>query len=205
MSDARAGEQRLDAFRRRLLAGLASAITDKGLAATTIGDIVERAGVSKRDFYRVYPGKEDAFLDLYKIASARAAATIAGAIEKEGSSTDAVRRAMHAFLALLDGEPALTRAHYMDIYGLGHRGLEARRQVLLDYCTAVWSQLERTRGHATPRPMPVHEMMAAMAAVNELALAAIETGSDRPLTDLADVIARIITPILHQATPTPSR
>src|SRR5829696_2130842 len=193
-------DARLTGYRRRLLSALASAIAEKGLAATTINDVVERAGVSKRDFYLAYPSKEDAFLDLYRAASRRGIEAVTRAMQGDRSPEDVLRQAVHGFLALLDREPALTRAHFLDIYGLGRRGLAARREAVLGYCEAIWVELERARGRRRPRRMPVQAMTAALGAVNELALASIESGSSRALVDLAEVAARVVEPLVGAGT-----
>lgn len=49
--------------------------------------------------------------------------------------------------------------------------------------------------------MPVHEMTAALAVVNELALAAIESDGEEPLAGLTDVVASLIEPIVRRTAP----
>ena len=51
---------------------MATVSAEKGLAVTTIADIVREAGVSKRTFYEHFDGKEACFLALYRAVSASA-------------------------------------------------------------------------------------------------------------------------------------
>ena len=50
--------------RERLLAGLATAIEEKGYRETTLADIVRLAKVSRRVFYQVFDTKDDALFAL---------------------------------------------------------------------------------------------------------------------------------------------
>ena len=48
--------------RQRLLAATASLIAERGYCALHVADITERAGVSRRTFYRLYKDKRDCVL-----------------------------------------------------------------------------------------------------------------------------------------------
>jgi len=53
--------------RERLIAGLATAVAEKGYRATTITDITKQARVSRRVFYANFEGKEECFLAAFEI------------------------------------------------------------------------------------------------------------------------------------------
>ena len=44
---------------------MADAVAENGYAATTIADVVSRAGVSRKTFYEHFDGKQECFLALY--------------------------------------------------------------------------------------------------------------------------------------------
>lgn len=48
--------------RERLFAAMVALCSEKGYAATSIGDLVELSGVSSRSFYELFPSKEECFL-----------------------------------------------------------------------------------------------------------------------------------------------
>src|ERR687887_842834 len=48
--------------RSRMLGALVEVVAEKGYAATTVADIIGRAGVSRTTFYQQFKDKEDCFL-----------------------------------------------------------------------------------------------------------------------------------------------
>src|SRR5256885_3531334 len=48
--------------RERMLDAIVQAVADKGYSGTTVGDVVSRAGVSRKTFYEHFADKEDCFL-----------------------------------------------------------------------------------------------------------------------------------------------
>ena len=53
--------------RERLIAGLATAVAEKGYRAVTITDITKQARVSRRVFYENFEGKEECFLAAFEV------------------------------------------------------------------------------------------------------------------------------------------
>src|SRR3954452_16599761 len=53
--------------RGRLLFSVAQAVAEKGYAATTVADVVERASVSRRTFYEQFDSMEDCFLAAFNM------------------------------------------------------------------------------------------------------------------------------------------
>ena len=49
----------------RILIGTAEVVAERGYAATSVAQIVRRAGVSSKTFYELYADKESAFLAAY--------------------------------------------------------------------------------------------------------------------------------------------
>lgn len=50
---------------KKLHAAAATLVREKGVAATTIDEIAERANVSRRTFFNYYDSKEDAILESF--------------------------------------------------------------------------------------------------------------------------------------------
>lgn len=172
--------------RRRLLVGLAAAVQDKGLAATTIADIVAHAGVSKRTFYEEFRDKDDAFLALYDVATDGVIEAIRRAVaDSDGTLEAAVRAATAAYFRVLDAEPSLSRAHHLDIFSLGEKGLAARRAVLHRYATNL-SAIFAERSVAGASAIAPTHLTALVGGLNELALEALEEARGRDLAEVAD-------------------
>ena len=49
----------------RLIEAMVQTVADKGYPATTVADVVERAGVSRKTFYEQFPDREACFLAAY--------------------------------------------------------------------------------------------------------------------------------------------
>jgi AcrR family transcriptional regulator len=77
--------------------------------ATTIADIVARAGISRRTFYKLFDNKRDCF-DAAVSAFAEEIATMAAAAQPGAGMTwpDTVREAIAQILELLASKPAFT-------------------------------------------------------------------------------------------------
>jgi AcrR family transcriptional regulator len=95
--------------RERLIAGLATAVAEKGYRAVTITDITKQARVSRRVFYENFEGKEECFLAAFEVVvrHIRALALEATA-EVEDWPTRAIAAAA-AVLAFFAEEPELAR------------------------------------------------------------------------------------------------
>ena len=53
--------------RSRLIDAMAQVVAERGYPATTVADVVERAGVSRRTFYEQFADKEACFLAAYDV------------------------------------------------------------------------------------------------------------------------------------------
>jgi AcrR family transcriptional regulator len=95
--------------RERLIAGLATAVAEKGYRAVTITDITKAARVSRRVFYENFEGKDECFLAAFEVVVGhiRELATDAtvGAGDWSGQAIAAARSVLLFFAA----EPDLAR------------------------------------------------------------------------------------------------
>ncbi len=105
--------------RERLIAGLATAVAEKGYAAVTLTDIVEGAKVSRRVFYANFESKEQCFLAAFEVVVAHLRELAAEAVEPlDGWPRQAVA-ATRAVLAFLASEPDLARLCLVESRGAG--------------------------------------------------------------------------------------
>ena len=103
--------------RGRLVDAIAQVVAEKGYQATTVADVVERAGVSRRTFYEQFPDKEACFLAAYEVAQEVVLGRIAAAVahRPDAGWRERARSGVEAFLALLAAEPAFARALQLEI------------------------------------------------------------------------------------------
>ncbi|SDI19481.1 DNA-binding transcriptional regulator, AcrR family [Actinokineospora alba] len=62
-------EEVAESQRHRIVVAFLQVTAEKGYAAVTIGDIVERAGVSRQAFYQQFPSKQDCFIAAFRTAA----------------------------------------------------------------------------------------------------------------------------------------
>src|SRR3954454_22306613 len=110
--------------RGRLVDAMAQVVAEKGYAAATVADVVERAGVSRRTFYEQFEDKEACFLAAYDVGLTVVLNRISAAVEMSAGWRGRARAGVEAFLALLAAEPAFARALQLEILTAGPAALE---------------------------------------------------------------------------------
>jgi AcrR family transcriptional regulator len=105
--------------RERLIAGLAAAVAEKGYAAVTLTDIVERAKVSRRVFYANFESREQCFLAAFEVVVDHLRELVAVAVEGIDDWPHQAIVAARAVLAFLAAEPDLARLCLVESRGAG--------------------------------------------------------------------------------------
>ena len=102
--------------RERLLSGATELFASKGYAATTVREIVERAGVTKPVLYYYFGSKEGIYLDLMREPFSRFAALVEEAILPPGSARERLfrlcLRAYDIFVENLDAARVMYSIYY---------------------------------------------------------------------------------------------
>jgi AcrR family transcriptional regulator len=95
--------------RERLIAGLATAVAEKGYRAVTITDITKQARVSRRVFYANFGGKEECFLAAFAVVVSHLRELAEEAGEGADEWPPRALAAARAVLAFFAAEPDLAR------------------------------------------------------------------------------------------------
>ena len=181
--------------RGRLVDAMAQVVAEKGYPATTVADVVEWAGVSRRTFYEQFADKEACFLAAYDVGLAAVLGRIHDAVEVEPSAgwRDRARAGVEAFLALLASEPAFARALQLEILTAGPAALERRAGMLVMF-SGVWRNVhEQARGEEPALPaLPDDVFTVLTAGLEELVRDCIRTRGTSALPDLAEPILRTV-------------
>jgi AcrR family transcriptional regulator len=114
----------------RVLRALAATIAEKGYAATTVAEVIERASTSYRVFYGHFEGKEEAFLAALDSGSAQMLASVLPAFHRARSWPESVRAAYEAMFAFAMEEPEYTRLGAVEMYTAGRAALRRRDSVM---------------------------------------------------------------------------
>ncbi len=112
-----ARDEVLASQRGRLLDAIAEVVAVKGYGATSVADVIGRAGVSRKTFYEHFRDKEACFLAAYDTGVEVLMATM--------RAGDPIR----AYLETLSAEPAFARTFLIEIGAAGPRAIERRQQV----------------------------------------------------------------------------
>ena len=106
-----------EATRQLLITTARQLFTEKGFAATSIEEIIQRAGVARGALYHHFSGKDDLFRAVYDAVQADAVAAVVAAAAAEREPWAAVRAGLSAFLdACL--QPAFRRIVVLDSVGV---------------------------------------------------------------------------------------
>ena len=177
--------------RARLIEAMAQVVAEKGYPATTVADVVELAGVSRRTFYEQFADKEACFLGAYDAGLTAVLSRIGAAVETDSGAgwRDRARAGVEAFLALLASEPAFARALQVEILTAGQAALDRRAGMLVMF-SGIWRNVhERARAEEPALPPLPDEFFTILAAgLEEVIRDCIRTRGPAALPDLAGPI-----------------
>jgi AcrR family transcriptional regulator len=124
------GDAALAAERRRIGEAMLGLVAERGYAATTVREVLERAEVSRAGFKRLYAGKQECFLRVYEELSERFSEHVLAAFEAEGEWLDGLRVAAYAAARWIRDHPRETRYVVIEMVVAGEFA-QARREATL--------------------------------------------------------------------------
>jgi AcrR family transcriptional regulator len=155
---------------------------ERGAVAVTVGDIVRRAGVSRRTFYELFDDREACLLAVFDHAVREMQAVLLPAYAAGGSRwRERIRAGLEALLRFLDEEPELGALCVVDALSGGARLLARRAQVLAVLQHVVDGGRAEVGRRGEPGPLAAEGVVGAVFAVLHARLAG---GSAGPLIDL---------------------
>jgi AcrR family transcriptional regulator len=124
------GEERDAARRERLLVAIHEIVGTRGYSGLTVERLCSAAGVSTRNFYELYSGKEAAFADLYDVLLNQAGLRVLTSLEESQGLPikDRIPAALLAFLSPMLADPRTARIAFVEVVGLSARIEETRLQ-----------------------------------------------------------------------------
>jgi AcrR family transcriptional regulator len=168
-----------DAFRDRLLDGLAASIGERGYRDTTVADLVRHARTSKRTFYEQFPSKEECLIELLRRNNEDLIATIQAAVDPEADWQLQIRQAAVAYVDHIGSRPAITLSWIREAPALGavaqplHRqAMEALTDMLVDLTDSPGFR----RAHLPPISRPLALIL--LGGLRELTALFVEDGRD---------------------------
>jgi AcrR family transcriptional regulator len=168
-----------DAFRDRLLEGLAASIGERGYRDTTVADIVRHARTSKRTFYGHFSTKEECFVELLRANNDMLIANIRAAVDPDADWQIQIRRAVGAYVAHIAARPAVTLTWIRELPGLGAQAAPLHRWAM-ERLTDLLVDLTGGPGFARAGLPVVARPLAVLllGGLRELTALLVEDGSD---------------------------
>lgn len=169
----------------RLAEGMGEAVSRKGYAKVTIGDVCTAAGVSRSTFYDHFTDKESCYLACYEAASARHQKALDAAIVGGGSPDAVLRRIVRAYLDVLVADPVYASAFFAESARAGARMHALRTATRESACRSFerWHESVRRWRPSVAAPPPEAWRLATGGA-DELLLARIRAGQGHTLHEL---------------------
>ncbi|HXA55185.1 MAG TPA: TetR/AcrR family transcriptional regulator [Solirubrobacteraceae bacterium] len=137
--------------RLRLQEGMIDAIGEKGYAASTVSDVIKRAGVSRKAFYEHFANKEECFLATYDSIAAIGEQGVSRAFRRAEGLPDSVQAALGELFELAIARPEALRVLMVEIGAAGPAGVQRREQLVVRYEEFLRESLGLQPG---PGPIP---------------------------------------------------
>jgi AcrR family transcriptional regulator len=179
--------------RGRLLFAIAQVVAERGYAAATVADIVDRASVSRSTFYEQFPDKEACFIAAFEYGVDFVLRRMSKAREQlDGADwRDHIRADLGTYLTVLAREPAFARALHVEILAAGPVALARRAEVLAvfsDRNRAIHADGRRADPSLPDLPAVAFDLHAG--GVDELIRGRLLADPDVDLTQLIEPVVR---------------
>lgn len=190
-------------FRRRLLAGLAASIEERGYRESTVADIVRHARTSKRTFYGQFSTKEDCFVELLALNNEELVDSIRRAVDPQAPWRNQVRQALAAYVESIQARPAITLSWIRELPALGDGARPVLRRSF-GRLTAMLVELTTNPGFSRAGIAPVSQGAAVIlvGGLRELTAQTVEDGV--PVTAIVEPSLAVSLAILEASTMNPS-
>jgi AcrR family transcriptional regulator len=181
-----------------MLEAIAEAVAEKGYAATTVADVIERAGLSRKTFYEHFSNKEACFLAAFDYATEEIDRAVVAASLAGGDPAQRLRAAYEALCGTLAARPAFATAFAVVAPEAGPAAQERRAawreesaaRLRLLYSLAAKEELD------LPEELGDHVSRAIIGAVEALVMHHLQTDRAETLPQIVpqivDVVGRLM-------------
>jgi AcrR family transcriptional regulator len=177
----------------RLLRAMIDSVGEKGYRATTIADLVGRAGVSRKTFYEHFANKQECLLatfDLIAQDGRQRAIDAYQQAEDEGGVQAGVEAAIRALFEATIANPGAARLNMVEIVAAGPAGIERREQAAEEYRSFVRGILEQGPGDGA---VPDAVVRAVVGGLNRILYSRVRQGQRAELRQLVPDLMRWVT------------
>jgi AcrR family transcriptional regulator len=165
-------------------------VGEKGYRATTISDVVGRAGVSRKTFYEHFANKQECLLATFDEIQVEARSRVTSAFEGSGDLHDRVEAAIRALFEATIDNPAAARLSMVEITAAGPAGIERRERATAEYGLFVRGILEEKPGGGAVPDTVVRGIVGGM---NRVLYTCVQGGKRAELLGLVPDVMRWVT------------
>ena len=152
------------ARRQRIVEAVVEVVAERGSTGASVGLVIERARVSRRTFYEVFPGGiEDGLNAVMDWVLERSVTLVSQRLEQAGSWQDGVREALAALLLFFDSDSALARVCFVETLGGGTAVVEHRERNLRALRSLIVARIESE--DVRVQPLAAESVMASVMGV----------------------------------------
>jgi AcrR family transcriptional regulator len=178
--------------KRRLLLAMIDAVGEKGYRATTISDLVGRAGVSRKTFYEHFANKQECLLATFDVIAADGRRRAIDAYRKAepGGLQGAVEASLRALFEATIDNPGAARLNMVEIVAAGPAGIERRELAVEQYRGFVRGMLQREPDDGT---VPEAVVRAVVGGLSRILYSRVRHGRRAELRQLVPDLMRWVT------------
>jgi AcrR family transcriptional regulator len=178
--------------RGRLLEAIAELVAEQGYAATTVAQVIARAGVSRKTFYEQFSDKHACFLAAWEVGFELVLSQVVEAVAAEPTWRGQLREGARAFLEVLAAEPAFARSFLIEVLSAGDDALARRAETHRRFAEVIGAGYRAARADRPELgPLPDFVPQAAAGAVWELTFEHVRTRGVTEIMELAPQIEQI--------------
>jgi AcrR family transcriptional regulator len=178
--------------RGRLLEAMAACVAEQGYAATTVADVIARAGVSRKTFYEQFSDKHACFLAAWESGFELLLGEVVKATAAVDGWEEQLRAGARVYLEVLAAAPAFARSFLIEVLGAGEDALDRRAVLHARFADVIAAGYRAARAEdPSLGPLPDYIPQAAAGAVWELTAEHVRTRGVDGIMELAPRIERI--------------
>lgn len=193
-----AGQPVEDRQRQRRARFLESGLTvfaRDGYANSSVGAICKDAGLSSRQFYEEFTGRESLLIELYEQIQREARDSVTAALEAKTDATalEVIDAAVRAYVQSMGTDPRRARVALVEVVGAGPKVERLRMETRRAWGALLAEAAEDAAMHGEIPPGDYEmRVLAIVGAVNYVVDAWSGSDPQRPLDEVIRVLSRII-------------
>lgn len=162
--------------RRRLVDAMMHVVGERGYVKTSVAEIIKHAGVSRATFYMLFRDKEQCFIEGLEAAIDEVGGAMALAlmetedIEEDADVMHKVDALARVYLHVLSSYSAVAKTFLVEIYAVGPRAVEHRREFMDRFTDLVVDTVLDGRDLSDEQRFAVEALMHAMSSMATLTI-----------------------------------